>query len=116
MATVKIPLNKFQRVSTPLTTTPTIIYPAKTQRASIILITLGTNVTESPQTVTLSLSTDTPGSNIEIVKNATIGSYDSANFTIGKVVLVEGDYFLASCSQDNAVNLTLSILETVNTD
>lgn len=116
MATVKIPLNKFQRVSTTLTTSPTIIYSAKASRASIILISLGTNITEAPQTVTLSLSTDTPGSNIEIIKNATIGSYDSANFTIGKVVLVEGDYLIGYSSDNNAVNLTLSILETVNTD
>jgi hypothetical protein len=116
MATTKIPLNKFQRVSTTLTTSPTVIYTAKTQRASIILITLGTNITVEPQTVTLSLSTATPGSQIDIIKNATLGSYDAANFTIGKVVLVEGDYFIASCSNNNAVNLTLSILETVNSD
>jgi hypothetical protein len=116
MATVKIPLNKFQRVSTTLTTSPTIIYSAKSQRASIILVSLGTNISEFAQTITLSLSTDTPGSYIEIIKNAPIGSYDSANFTIGKVVLVEGDYLIGECSSNDAVNLTLSILETVNTD
>lgn len=116
MATVKIPLNKFQRITVPLSATPTQFYTAPLSRASIILIALGTNVTNASQTVTLSLSTDAANSRHDILKNATIGSYDAANLLIGKVVLVEGDKFIASCSNNNAINLTLSILETINTD
>lgn len=116
MATVKIPLNRFQRITVPLSATPAQFYTSPVSRASIILIALGTNVTSTPQTVTLTLSTNAPNSQYDILKNATIGSYDAANLLIGKVVLVEGDKLIASCSNNNAINLTLSILETINTD
>jgi hypothetical protein len=116
MATVKIPLNKLQRVTVSLSATPIQFYTAPTSRASIILLALGSNITEVPQTVTLSISTDAPNSQYDILKNVTIGSYDAANLLIGKVVLVEGDKFIASCSNDGGINLTLSILETINID
>ncbi len=114
-----IPLNKFRRISLPLTTDPSIIYTVPFDRAGIILIALGTNVTPSPQTVTLTVSTTDPNngaSNIDIIKNIEIGAYDAAHLTIGKLVLTDGDTLYATCSPaDSAINLTLSILEAVNT-
>ena len=113
-----IPLNRFRRVSLPLNTGSTLMYQVPFDRASIILVALGTNVTEYPQTVTISLSTINPlnGANyIDLVKNIEIGAYDAAHLTIGKVVLTDGDFLYASCSNLSAINLTLSILESVNT-
>lgn len=114
----RIPLNKFRRYSQPLTTTPTSLYSVPFDRAGIILIALGTNTTPNIQTVTISLSTTSieNGANyIDIIKNVEIGAYDAAHLTIGKVVLTDGDSIFASCSDLSAVNLTLSILEAVNT-
>jgi hypothetical protein len=116
MATV--PLNKFRRVSQPLTSTPQLIYQTPFDRASILLTVLGTNVTENIQTVTVSISTINPlngASYIDLAKNIEIGAFDSAHLTIGKVVITDGDYLYASCSNLSAINLTLSILEAVNT-
>jgi hypothetical protein len=116
MATV--PLNKFRRVSQQLDQLPQLIYQVPFDRAGILLIALGTNITSNIQTVTISLSTINPlnGLNyVDLIKNVEIGAYDAAHLTIGKVVLTDGDYLYASCSNLSAINLTLSILEAVNT-
>lgn len=113
-----IPLNKFRRISRPLTTSSSLVYAVPFDRAGIILIALGTNVTDTPQTVTLSVSSTDPDNGagfIDIVKNIELGSYDAAHLTIGKLVLTDGDSLLGQCSNLSAVNLTLSILEAVNT-
>ena len=116
MATV--PLNRFRRVSQSLTTTPQLIYQVPFDRASILLIALGTNITPVPQTVTVSVSTINQLNGIpyvDLIRNVEIGAFDAGHLTIGKVVLTDGDYLYASCSGLSAVNLTLSILESVNT-
>lgn len=116
MATV--PLNKFRRVSYALSATPQLVYQVPFDRAGIILIALGTNVTSSPASVTVSVSTINPLNGvpyIDLVKDIEIGAYDAAHLTIGKVVLTDGDYLYASCNSLTAINLTLSILESVNT-
>lgn len=117
---VQIPLNRFRRVSYPLTTVPQAIYVAPFDRAAIVLTALATNVTGAQQTVTLSLSTATPSvythPNLQIVSNAQVGGNDTANLTIGKLVLTEGDTVVASCQTLSAINITLSILEAVNTN
>ena len=116
MATV--PLNKFRRVSQLLDTTPQLIYQVPFDRAGILLIALGTNISPDIQTVTISVSTINPlnGLNyVDLIKNVEIGAYDAAHLTIGKVVLTDGDYVYASSSNLSAINLTLSILEAVNT-
>lgn len=116
MATV--PLNKFRRISKPLTTSPSLIYQVPFDRAGILLIALGTNVTPAMQSVTISVSTINPLNGmpyVDLIKNVEIGAYDAAHLTIGKVVLTDGDYLFASCSNLSAINLTLSILESVNT-
>jgi len=114
----RIPLNKFKRVGFPLTTTPTKIYEVPFDRAGIILIALGTNITPNIQTVTISVSTSEPDNGaqyLDLIKDIEIGGNDAAHLTIGKVVLTDGDSLYAFCSNTSAVNLTLSILEAVNT-
>lgn len=116
MATV--PLNKFRRVSQQLNQTPQLIYKVPFDRAGIILIALGTNITPNIQSITMSVSTVNPLnglSYVDLIKNVEIGAYDAAHLTIGKVVLTDGDFLYASCNNLSAINLTLSILEAVNT-
>jgi hypothetical protein len=120
---LSIPLNRFRRVSRTLTTTPTIIYTAPFDRASILLITLATNKTIANQSVTLTLSATKPEDytlytqpSIQLVDSTTVGAKDSANLTIGKVVMIDGDNLIASASNNDAVDITVAILEAVNTD
>jgi hypothetical protein len=114
MAT-NIPLNKFRRVSYPLTDVPVAIYRAPSQRAGILLTALGTNTTASAKTITIGLSTDAPGSYIDLVKEIPLDAYDAANVIIGKVVIEEGDYVVVSSNDPlSGVKVTLSILEAIN--
>lgn len=118
---VQIPLNRFRRVSFPLLTTPRVMYTAPFGRAAILLTSLATNTTNTSQTVSMSISsanniTQYTWNIIDLVNTATIGGNDTANVTIGKIVLVEGDILLASCSSLSGIHLTLGILEAVNTD
>ena len=117
MATT-VPLNRFRRIGQVLNTAPQLMYQVPFDRASILLTALGTNTTPNIQTVSISISTINPlngQSYIDLVKNIEIGAYDAAHLTIGKVVLTDGDYLFAQCSNLSAISLTLSILEAVNT-
>jgi hypothetical protein len=115
---VRIPLNKFKRVSIPLNTNLTKYYTVPFDRASIILIALGTNMSPNIQTVTIAVSSNDPTTGdpfITLVKDIEIGAGDAAHLMVGKVVLIDGDCIFAQCSSPSAVNLTLSLLEAVNT-
>jgi hypothetical protein len=113
---MKIPLNYFTRVSNTLTNTPSALYVAPEKRAGIILTAIGANITNQTQTITLGISsTGISDSYYDLLKEFKIPSYDSANLTVGKVVLKEGDVLIASAQNLNSIDLTLSILEAVNT-
>jgi len=121
---LQIPLNKFRRVGLPLTTQPQSLYTVPFDRAAILLVTLASNLTGVEQTVSVYISATKPelaanytAEKMFLVKNAKIGGFDTANLTIGKVVLIDGDQIYASSSLGlSSVDMTLSILEAVNTD
>jgi hypothetical protein len=113
-----IPLNKFRRISYPLEATSRLIYTVPYDRAGIVLIALGTNVTYKEQKVSLTVQTTDSNNGaprVDVIKNLALGAYDAAHLTIGKLVLTDGDSLYATCTEASGVNLTLSILEAVNT-
>jgi hypothetical protein len=117
----KIPLNYFKRISSVVTTSPTSIYTTPFQRAGIIISALATNTDSSTQTINAALSTSpSPGGNpgvtaISILQGFQLPPNDTVNIVVNKLVLQEYDNFIISCAQNNKINITLSILETVNT-
>lgn len=115
MATV--PLNLFKSLVTPLSTIGLvpILYTAPSQRAAIILTAQTTNITNSYQTVTASISSAAFSTVTFLVSGFAIPPNDAANIILGKIVLTDGDKLTVYCSQNNSVHLTLSILETINT-
>jgi len=98
MATV--PLNHFVRASTLLGTTYTQVYSAPASTASIMLTILAT-------TPKLSL--------YSLVNNFSIPANDVTNLAVGKIVIQNYDALYCYAGNPNAVNLTCSILETLNT-
>lgn len=116
----QVPLNHFSRVSTTLNTTLTQVYSAPVDTAAIMLTILASNNTSNPQTITLGVSGN-GGPNVQvkpyfnIVKNFSIPGNDVTNIAIGKIVLENYDGLYASSTALSSVDLTLSILETLNT-
>jgi hypothetical protein len=111
------PLNYFKRVSQAVTTTTKPIYTAPYNVAGIIITALASNLTNQNQTVTVSVSTaGTPNSNFVYASNFIVPPNDTANLVnYNKLVLNTNDTFIISAANNNALNITMSILETVNT-
>jgi hypothetical protein len=137
----KIPLNYFRRISIPnLGTDYQISYPPYVtdefhiknpnapsvyytpfDRAGVIVSALATNTTSQTQTIYAGLST--AGSPItqaspritEFITNFPIAPYDTVNIVVNKLVLGQYDNLFVRAANPNSINLTLSILETVNT-
>ena len=118
----KIPLNYFKRISTAVTTTATSIYTTPFQRAGIIISALATNTDSTTQTINAFLSTSpSPGGDvaaappISILQGFQLPPNDTVNIVVNKLVLQEYDNFIIQSANNNKLNITLSILETVNT-
>ena len=116
MATTTIPLNFFRRVSQGVTTTFQPVYVVPSDRAGIIISAYATNLTNTTQNVSVQLSTaDVLNSKFTIVSAWPILPNDAVNLAINKIVLTENDTFIVAAENNNAVNINLSILESVNT-
>jgi len=112
---MRIPLNKFVRVSTFVSTTPKSVYITPEKKTSVIINALATNVTNQTQTINISVSSMlNSNSNIVLLSGFKIPKNDAANVAVGKIVLEYGDNFIVSTNQTSAVNITLSILESLN--
>lgn len=127
----KIPLNFFKRLSVKIDPLPlgglessSSIYEAPFDRASVIISALATNTSNtSTNTIYAALSTRetaiTSGSTdaIEFVSNFPIAPNDTVNIVVNKLVLGQFDNLFVWSGENNQgdVNLTLSVLETVNT-
>lgn len=127
----KIPLNFFKRqsIQVPVNDNPTVqtlsaVYEAPFDRASVIISALATNTSNTnTNTVYAALSTrGTPitkasDNYISFVSNFPIAPNDTVNIVVNKLVLSQFDnlFVWVPSSNQDAVNLTLSVLETVNT-
>ena len=111
------PLNYFKRVSQAVTTTPSPIYITPYNVAGIVITALASNLTNQNQTVTVSVSTaGTSNSSFVYANNFIVPPNDTANLVnYNKLVLNTNDTFIISAANNNALNITMSILDTVNT-
>ena len=123
----KIPLNFFRRQSVVVqpqaTGSTTPIYEAPLDRASVVITALATN-TSNTNTNTIYAALSTRGTAITqaspepitFVANFPIAPNDTVNIVVNKLVLSQFDNLFVWAGDNNgAVNLTLSVLETINT-
>jgi hypothetical protein len=126
----KVALNYFKRQSLKLQTLTqtggqlSSIYVTPFEKASVIISALATNTSNTnTNTVYAALSTEgtavTQASNeaIPFLSNFAIAPNDTVNIVVNKLVLGQYDHLYVWAGDQNQgdVNLTLSILETVNT-
>ena len=105
-------LNTFKNVTGVLTTTNTTFYTAPITSTSIILMGQVTNITTSAANVTFVLNS--VSSNTELAFNLSVPPNDAVNVLTGKLVLQNAHSVHASASSNNALKITMSVLETLN--
>ena len=123
-----IPLNTFKTKTAVLTTVTTAtIYTAPIGVTAIILMAQVANLTTATQVVTfahyrnLPVLPDSQGNGAqdgntvtELIKGFAIPANDSASMTTGKMIIESLDSIRASALEENALKITLSVLETAN--
>jgi hypothetical protein len=88
-----------------------------------MLTILATNTTSTPQTVTVGISGNGDPTQLlvptqpyyDLVKTFAVPGNDVTNLAVGKIVLQNYDGLYAYAGNNSSINLTCSILETLNT-
>jgi len=108
----QIPLNRFKTIRHNLTTTNTGIYTCPTGVATIITLSQITNISSGIASVTAYHSRSN-GGDFKLANNVSVPPNDSYNIiNDGRLVLETSDSFKIEASEDNKLNIVLSILET----
>lgn len=108
------PLNSFKTVTAELSTSDDIIYSAPENVTSIILMAQAANITSSSVEVTFSHNDANANTDTELVKDYSIPGNDASSLITGKLVIESGNGVKGSCSVNNSIKITLSVLETLN--
>jgi hypothetical protein len=108
------PLNIFRTVTNELTDTNSILYTTSAGFTGIVLMAQVSNVTDSAKDVTFSHYSTSSTSETELVKGLAIPGNDSTSVITGKLVIEEGDSVKAFASENDALKIVLSILESRN--
>lgn len=106
------PINTFLTKTASLTTTNETLYTAPAITSTIILMAQVANITESPATVTASHYNPDTATETELIKDFTVPVSDAVGILVGKLVLTAGQSFKASSNTNDALKITLSLLET----
>ena len=106
-------LNRFENVRHNVTDTSTTIYTAPAGFSAIVILAQATNVTASTSNITFAVETS-GGDTTYLAFESPIPSNDSSGLLTGKLVLKAGQSLSVSGSQNNALQLVLSILESEN--
>lgn len=108
-------LNNYKTVISVATTTSVGIYTAPSGYNSVVLCAQATNISDNSQDVTLGHQRNVVGIAVTTYSSykKPIASHDITELTTGKLVLIPGDSFVLSASQDNQVHVLVSVLETL---
>lgn len=105
-------INTFRTVTANVTTANTVVYTAPYGITSIILMAQVANITQNNHTASF---THVSGENrTELLKNYTILKNDAANMLTGKLIVEQNNAVEIAASSNNALKLTMSVLETTN--
>jgi hypothetical protein len=106
-------INTFKTVTANVNTNNQLIYTAPFGITSIVLMAQCANITENTHNVSFNHVTET-NIKTELVKNFKIAKNDAANLLTGKLILEQNNSVEILGSNNNALKLTMSVLETTN--
>lgn len=106
-------LNRFENVRHSVTETTETIYTAPAGFSAIVILAQATNVETNTSSITMSIEGD-DSTVTYLAYESDIPSNDSSGLLTGKLVLKSGQSLSVFGSQNNAIQLVLSILESEN--
>lgn len=111
-----IPLNAFRSVTQKLTTSPTLVYTAPKTVSAILLSATCANYSGGVVAVTILIEKPTlpTPSQFFLVPDIDVPSKDVLSGIAGRLVLEQNDKLYAYASDNNAIDLVLSINEAAN--
>jgi hypothetical protein len=105
-------INTFKTVTANITTANTVAYTTPYGITCIILMAQVANITQNNHTV--SFSHVSGGNKTELLKNYTVLKNDAATMLTGKLIVEQNNSVEISASSNNALKLTMSVLESTN--
>jgi hypothetical protein len=108
-------LNNYVTVPVVATTSPVGIYTAPAGYNAVVLCAQATNINIGSQDVTLSLEREVSGIAVTTYSayQKPVNSHDTIELTTGRYTLTPGDIFKLSCSSNDAIHVTVTVLETL---
>ena len=108
-------LNNYVTIPVVATTSPVGIYTAPAGYNAVVLCAQATNISASSQDVSLSLEREVVGVAVTTYSayQKPVNSHDTIELTTGRYTLTPGDIFKLSCSSNDSIHATISVLETL---
>lgn len=98
---LRIPLNKFKRITQTFLSTPESLYVTPPDRAGVIISALANSISSRAKTLTLSISTQTPSTNFTILSAYPIKKFEVLDLAFEKLIITSEDHLIiASNSLD----------------
>lgn len=106
-------VNTFKTVTANVTTSNTVIYTSPTGITAIVLMAQCANITGNNHNVSFNHVSDS-GIRTELLKQYSVIKKDAAGLLTGKLIVEQNNSVEIFGSSNNALKLTMSVLETTN--
>lgn len=106
-------INTFRTVTANVTTVNSSVYTTPFGITAIILMAQCTNITGNNHTVSFNHVTS-GGTTTELLKNYTVLKNDAVGLLTGKLIVEQNNSVEIAASSNNALKLTMSVLESTN--
>ena len=107
-------LNIFKTITKSIDTSNQTIYTAPTNYTGIVLSTQVANASDSDATLTFTYQDSATASAIELLYQFDIPSRDTANASVGKLVIEANGILKMTSNKDDKLKLVMGILESLN--
>jgi hypothetical protein len=107
-------LNVFKTITKSINTTNQTVYTAPSNYTGIVLSTQITNASDSDATVTFNYHDSAGASGIELLSQFDVPSRDTANGSVGKLVITSDAILKMQSNKDDKLKLVMGILESLN--
>jgi hypothetical protein len=108
------PLNVFRTITADLLDEPDTIYTAPVGNTGIVLMAQAANIIQNSSDIYFSHFRAATNTETSLLYGFTIPGNDSTSCITGKLIIEAGDSIRAYSSDPNSIQITLSILESLN--